>query len=174
MRFSILIGGLLMAFVAAAAAAAPPDCVIGKYQAYTQTQKTWQGSVTQLVVEMAPEYEDVAKLYLENQLRSVERREIEVAFFAHAEPAKLRTQMPLNNWLSLSEADRQRIASENQRYAQLREQARAARSEPAHPDGNGLRDVMQTEVMQSPAYKKLMQRYLESMKAAEGIECAKA
>jgi hypothetical protein len=170
MRLPNLIGGLLVALIPAATAA-PPDCVTEKYQAYAQAQRAWQHGLTQLLVEAAPEYEDVAWRYLEDQLRSIELRKLEVAFFAHAEPEKLRTQMPLNSWVSLSVADRQRIASESERYAQLREQARVARSRPPHPDGADLREVMKSDVMTSQAYQRLLQSFLASVKAAEAIEC---
>ncbi|WP_449287076.1 hypothetical protein [Marinobacter sp. PE14] len=114
MRFPNLISALPMVFAETAMGATSPDCVTGKYQRYTEAQRTW---------------------------------------------------------LSLSKTDRQQVASESERYAQLRDQARAARSRPAHPSGENLREIMKNEIMTSSEYKDLLQEFLEATKAAEAIKC---
>lgn len=171
MRFPNLISALLMVFAETAMGATSPDCVTDKYQRYTEAQRTWQQGLTQLVVDVAPGSEDLAQRYLEDQLRLIELRELEMAYFAHVAPAKLRMQQPLNSWLSLSKTDRQQVASESERYAQLRDQARAARSRPAHPSGENLREIMKNEIITSSEYKDLLQEFLEATKAAEAIKC---
>ena len=94
----------------------------------------------------------------------------EVAFLAKEDPGKLRTHMPLNNWLNITEADRRRIKATNERYATLLELSRAARERPPHPDGDALRAFMKSNIMPSEAYKSLLQEFLESVKATDAIQ----
>jgi hypothetical protein len=149
----------------------PPECLTTKYSRYAKAQETWQREVTKLLVEVAPRYEEVAQLYLTDQLRAIEQAKRAVEFLARQEPDKLRTQMSLNNWLSLEETDRQRIAASDERYAELLALRTAARKRPPHPDGDGLREVMRSEVMPSDTYKELLQAYLRSVQAAENMQC---
>ena len=43
-----------------------------------------------------------------DQLHAIERARLAVEHLAQRDPDKLRTHMPLNNWLSLDEGDRRR------------------------------------------------------------------
>jgi len=153
------------------AAGLPRDCWTSKYSRYAQAQETWQRGLTRLIVEVAPRYEEVAHLYLADQLQAIEEAKLAVEFLAREEPARLRTDLSLNNWLDLTEGDRRRIADRNDRYAELLELRAASRDRPPHPDGDGLREVMRSRVMTSPPYQELLTAYSQSVDAAEAIQC---
>jgi hypothetical protein len=144
----------LLTLAMTVAAGLSPECLTNKYSRYAEAQETWQRDVTKLVVEVAPRYEEVAQIYLTDQLRAIEQAKLAVEFLARQEPDKLRTQMSLNNWLSLEGTDRQQIAASDERYAELLEPRAAARKRPPHPDGDGFREVMRSEVMTSDTYKR--------------------
>lgn len=170
MRIYILLAGALLGFMPAAAGASP-ECLINKYEQFAKAQETWQRELARLIVEVAPGYDDVAQVYLRDQLRRIEQAKIAVAVLAYQEPDKLRTQMSLNNWLNLTEADRQRIATTNERYAELIRLGKESRDRPPHPDGDGLREVMRSNIMASSKYQTLQEAFLRSAKAAEEHQC---
>jgi hypothetical protein len=147
------------------------ECLTNKYSRYAKAQETWQRNVTELIVELVPRYEEAAQMYLTDQLRAIEQAKLAVEFLARQEPDKLRTQMSLNNWLSLEGTDRRRIAASDERYAELLELHTAARKRPPHPDGDALREVIRSEVMTSGQYKELLEAYSRSVQAAEDIQC---
>jgi hypothetical protein len=108
---------------------------------------------------------------MNDQLQAIERALLAVEFLAEREPAKLRTNMALNNWLSLDKRDRQLIASQNKRYAELLRLGEAARNRPPHPDGDGLRQLMRNEIIKKPEYSKLIEAFSQSVKGIENIKC---
>lgn len=169
-KLSVLVYTVLMPVVAAAAAPSS-ECLTNKYSQYAKAQETWQRDLTKLIVSLVPQYEEVAAMYLTDQLRSIEQSKLAVEFLAREEPDRLRTQLSLNNWLNLNGADRQRIATSNERYAELLELRAASRKRPPHPDGDGLREVMRSKVMTSPDYNELLEVFSRSVQAAEGIQC---
>jgi len=162
---------MLLIPVVTAAAELPHDCVTSKYSRYAEAQATWQRGLTRLIVEVAPRYEEVAHLYLANQLQAIEEAKLAVEFLAREEPARLRANLPLNNWLDLTEDDQRRIAESNDRYAELLELRAGSRNRPPHPDGDGLREVMRSKVMTSAPYQELLAAYSRSVDAADAIQC---
>jgi len=103
-RFVFVTCALLVPMTTTAADSSA-ECLTNKYNQYAKAQEAWQRDFTKLIVEIAPRYEEVANIYMTDQLRAIERAKLAVAFFAREEPGKLRTQMSLNNWLNLDEAD---------------------------------------------------------------------
>lgn len=169
-RFVFVTCALLVPMTTTAADSSA-ECLTNKYNQYAKAQEAWQRDFTKLIVEIAPRYEEVANIYMTDQLRAIERAKLAVAFFAREEPGKLRTQMSLNNWLNLDEADHRRIASGDERYGKLLELDAAARKRPRHPDGDGLRKVLWSDVMNSEKYQERLKALLQSVQAAEEIQC---
>lgn len=169
-RLTLLLCGML-AWAATVTAGPSPECLTNKYNRYAQAQETWQRALTQLVVEVAPRYEEVSQVYLADQLRAVEQAKLTVQFLAYQDPGRLRVHLPLNNWFSLEEADRQRIAAESKRYAQLLELRTVSRNGPPHPDGDGLREVMRSKIMTLSRYKAILEEFSQSVQAAEEFQC---
>ena len=171
MKILLLPVCMLLIPVMTAAAGLSPDCLTSKYGKYAQAQETWQRGLTRLIVEVAPRYKEVAHLYLADQLQAIEEAKLAVEFLTREEPARLRTDLSLNNWLDLTEDDQRRIAERNDRYAELLELRAASRNRPPHPDGDGLREVMRSKVMTSAPYQELLAAYTQSFDAAEAIQC---
>ncbi|TCK08672.1 hypothetical protein [Marinobacterium mangrovicola] len=132
----VLIGVALMPIFAEASEPAS-DCLIGKYRQYSDARSVWQQDLTALIVSSAPEYKFVAERYLTDQLRSIERSQLEVEYLLGHSPGQLRTQRPVNSWLDLNRADREIIAADDQRYAELLKLSDAARERAPHPDAEG-------------------------------------
>lgn len=165
---------MLAASACSAATSAWSDCITEKYAKYAQAQEKWQRGLSQLIAETAPRYAGVAQQYMTDQLRAIEQSLLAVEYLAQREPTRLKTNMTLNNWLDIDEGDRQRIASSNKRYAELLSLSKKAMKWPPHPDGDGLRHLMRTEISKLPAYRKLLEAFSQSVKDVESIECAKS
>ena len=147
------------------------DCIADKYKRYAVAQAAWQTGLNRLILEVAPQYADVAQLYMTDQLRAIERARLAVEYLTEHDPTKLRTQLPLPNWLNLDEADVQRIANDNRRYAELLRLEKEAMARPPHPDGDDLRRFMRTEINALEGYRKLLDAFSRSVQDAGSIEC---
>jgi hypothetical protein len=147
------------------------NCMLRKYRMYSQANVSMENELTQLIVQVAPRYSDVVNLYMNDQLRMVEESLLAVEYLATQEPTKLRKDKPLNYWLNLNEQDRQQIASQSKRYAELLRLREVARNRPPHPDGDGLRNLMRTEIVKRPEYVKLMEEFSRAVNEAESIKC---
>ncbi len=170
MKFTFLLFFLLMP-VTGMATESPAECLTNKYLQYAKAQEMWQRELATLIVDVAPRYKEVAERYLKDQLRAIEQAKLAVTFLAREEQDKLRTHMTLNNWLNLEPGDHGRIASRDERYAQLLALDMAARERPPHPDGDGLREAMRSEVMASDQYSELLTAFQAAVQAAEEIQC---
>src|SRR5690606_15927720 len=136
MKKLFLLLGILLATATNLAAEPLPECLADKYSRYSEAQESWQHSVTQLAIELAPRYEGVAQMYLADQLLRIEQARLAVHFLAHQRPKRLRTDLSLNNWLSLNDVDEQQIAAASQRYTELLERSTASHNRAPHPDGD--------------------------------------
>ena len=146
-------------------------CTLDKYSRYAQAQEAWQRGLAQLIAAVAPRHAELSQLFLSDQLRKIEGDKLAVEHLANHVPAKLRTHMTLNNWLSLSDEDQSRIASQSSRYRELQRLEEVVRKRPPHPGGDELRQIMRSEIMKSPAYTELLQRFSQSVKDIERIQC---
>lgn len=147
------------------------DCIANKYDRYAQAQEDFQRGLTRLISETAPQYTDVAQVLMVDQLNRIERARLEVEYLSRHDPSRLRTDMPVNAWLSLDDSDRQPIASQNDRYAELLRLAAEASDRPPHPDGDGLRALMRDEIAKLVAYKELLAAFSGSVEEIEAIRC---
>lgn len=147
------------------------NCVVGKYQRYTETQERWQQDITDLISQTNPGLTKVAKVMRDDQLHVIEQRRIAVEYLINKKPEQLRTGKPLHAWLDLDRPDHDQISEANPRYAALRQFGEEAKRRPPHPDGDGLRHAMRTDIMKQANYKKLFRTFKENVKQVEGIHC---
>lgn len=153
---------------------AQPDsltCDIDKYERYASAQEAWQQDLARLIVTERPEFRAVSRVLLHDQLRKIEMAKIAVREQLVKSPTRVATNMPLNQWLSLSREDRSQLAPDNRRYAALMADDDAARYRKPHPDGDRLRAFMRSTLMVSPAYLTLQKQLMQSVEAAEAIRC---
>jgi hypothetical protein len=167
----LLLVYMVFAPVMTAAAASSTDCLTSKYHAYAQAQETWQRKLTQLIVQVAPRYQEVAQTFLTDQLQAIERAELAVDVLARENPDRLRTDMSVSNWLDLTEDDRRHLAQSSKRYAELLGLREISRNRPPHPDGDALRELMRSTVMSLPEYKELLAEYSRAVDAADRLQC---
>ncbi|SCZ52275.1 hypothetical protein [Thiohalomonas denitrificans] len=172
-RVTVLVYALLVPIVSFASETSS-DCLARKYGNYALAKEKWQRAVTELIVGVAPEYKEVAEIYLRDQLRAIERAKIAVEFLAREELERLRIGMSLNNWLALDESLRQRVAANEQRYARLLELQKAALRRAPHPDGDGLRQLMRSEIAASDEYRALLKTFSKTVREIEDSQCQKS
>jgi hypothetical protein len=149
------------------------DCISGKYGNYAQAQERLQRGLSKLITDVEPRYADVARMYMTIQLHGIEMALLAVKYLAQHEPTKLRTNMPINNWLNLDEGERQLIARRNKRFAELMRVEEENMKRPPHPDGDGLRLLMREKILKLPAYRHLLETFSQSVKNIENIQCEK-
>lgn len=151
---------------------ADSDCLLNQYQRYTNARIQWQQGVTDLIVEQAPAYRDVAEQYRDDQLQLIEASQLAVKFLLREDPALLQTDEPLNQWLQLDAAQRERIAQQNERFAELEALRMQRRDGPRHPNGNDLRSLMRSTVMPSTRYQQLTEQLATATAQANQRRCS--
>ena len=136
-----LCAALMAAIPGHAAQGKIATCIAEKYRLYAKAQSKWQMGFTDFVVKIAPQYKEVANLYVSDQLNGIERLAVAVDYLARNNLKKLRTERPLSSWLELSREDERAIASASSRYGELLRRSSEAKGRPPHPDGQALNAV---------------------------------
>ena len=162
---------LLLTFLASASAVEWSDCVTKKYASYAEAQIEFQEKFTELIITVAPEYSEVASLYLQDQLNFIDRRVTAVKHLARTRPDQLRVSRPLQSWLDLSQEDEARIALANSRYKELLQLSSEAKKRPPHPNGDALRIVVREKVTPSQESKELLSEFFRAVQALDTQEC---
>jgi hypothetical protein len=108
---------------------------------------------------------------MDDQLVRIELRRRAVSYQVTNVPQEIKPGMPLRRWGLPGESGEAEIANADPRYAQLLRQKQQARDLPPHADGDALREVMRTEVMQMPDYTALIETLTKDTDAAEAMTC---
>ena len=162
---------LLITCLASPSAIEWADCVTRKYASYAEAQIKFQKKLTELIITVAPEYSEVANLYLKDQLDVIERQMIAVKHLSRKRPDQLRVSRPLRSWLDLTQEDEAGIALANSRYKELLQLSSEAKKRPPHPDGDALRSLVREKVSPSPEYRELFSEFVRAVQALEDEEC---
>ena len=162
---------LLITSLASPSAVEWADCVTKKYASYGEAQTKFQKKLTELIITVAPEYSEVANLYLKDQLNFIERRMIAVKHLSRNRPDQLRVSRPFQSWLDLTQEDEARIALANSRYKELLQLSSQAKKRPPHPDGDALRSLVREKVSPSQESKELFSKFFRSVQALEVQKC---
>ena len=147
------------------------DCVIKSDASYAEARIKFQKKLTELIVTVAPEYSEVANLYLQDQLNFIERRVIAVKHLARSSPDQLNVSRPLRSWLDLTQEDEAQLALENSRYKELLQLSSKAKERPPHPDGDALRILVREKISPSQESRELFSDFFRAVQALETQEC---
>ena len=171
MYATLILAVLLLESPTGSQAATDPECITDKYRRYAEAQEDWQRSLTELMIDRAPEYAGVARQFMEDQLTAIERNLLTVEWLASNAPSELRTEGALNTWIRIGPETTERIERSSDRYRELARLQERVRTRPADPDGEQLRALMREEITLLPQYETLLDSLMQSVEEATAIEC---
>lgn len=166
-----LLAALMAVIPSQAAQGKSAPCVAEKYRLYAKAQTKWQMELTDLVVKIAPQFKEVANLYLHDQLVFIELMAEAVDYLAKNNKKKLRTEKRLNSWLDLSREDKKILASANSRYREILLRYSEAKKRPPHPDGDALRKLMREKIVRSKEFSDLLNAFNRTVREIEARDC---
>lgn len=162
---------LLCSLVFSTSIAEPSNCFLEKYHAYSDSKKQWQQDITNLIERNHVELAEVARLYRNDQLVFIEQNLLAVELLLATKPEKINTQKPLNLWLALDADDEGFLASRNEKFRALLTVKNKNKKRAPHPDGDKLRSVMRTEIMQSIEFQNLLSEFNKKTKEIDNRIC---
>jgi hypothetical protein len=152
-------------------AADKTKCNIDKFAAYSKARETWQKDVTDLAIQAAPEAENTANVYMNNQLMLIKSRALAVKLLLENSPEKVSVKERLRRWIILRPNDKKALEKLSPEYATLQKNIAKARLRKAMPDGDKLRDAMRTKVAPSPQFREIFKAFNDKINEINRIRC---
>lgn len=147
------------------------DCLINKYQAYTQAQKKWQQQLTQLIVKQSPANQDEAYLLRDEQLVAINKNALAVQLLLVKQADRVKVDKPVNRWLDLTHSERASLAKANQDYQKLTLRQAELNKAKAGFDFTKLRAALKDKVMSSTSYRTLYGNFRAEVDKVNQIQC---
>ena len=147
------------------------NCLLSKYEGYAKAQINWQKDLTELIKLNHTELEEVADLYLNDQLLLIQKNMMAVTILLNLSPEKLESTKPVNQWLKLEKSDDHELAKKSVSYNQILQKNKASKNRAPHTDGDKLRKIMRTEIVSSKGFTVLYSKFTDKVNAINNIVC---
>ena len=148
------------------------DCLLQKYLEYSKSKEEWQIKSTEIIKSHSPALSDVVDIYMRDQLTLIEINYIADKLLLSSNPALVKINGKLNNWLQLGHNDGQVLSAKSKKYDELLSQAKQNRKRESHPDGSELRNVMRSEIVNLPEFKRLLSEFTEKVNKLNNRVCS--
>ncbi len=147
------------------------DCSLKKYFDYTKAKEGWQIGSTDIIKSHRPSFSEVTDIYMRDQMVLIEKNYLAVKLLFSLDPDLIKTDKRLSRWLSLSRNDESGLANKSKEFGDLISIYNKSRKREPHPDGDGLRSIMRTEIMGLPEFKKLLSEFNERVNVINSRVC---
>jgi len=146
-------------------------CLLEKYEQYSSASIKWQNDLTILITSKAPNMQDVANLYRDDQLAYIVKDSLAVKLLLKDSPSKVNTNEKVNMWLQLDNYVQENLANKYATYNKLYSNVLANKHREKHPDGDRIRKIMKTQIIPTNEFKMLLANFMNSIDKINSIVC---
>ncbi len=167
-RFALAV---LLSSVSTLSVAGDTTCQQGKYDAYIDASLAWYQDLVTLTTEQNPQLAEVSQWFLEGRTHHFELNREAVHYYLVNDPAKVNTNVSVESWLKLEQADIKQLTSRDDTLGKLAKTTFADRQALPHAQNYELRAALADLLSHPNKIDQALSRYNEKVSAVAKTQC---